>query len=246
MDRVLISYCLGRELLSLPGIGEHFADEILRIREEKGNIELNELRSIRGLRVTDELIDLIDFRPYELSNKEAQRDIKTQNIQHSGLINPSTYSNEGSSVPFHFNPSVPPPMTQYPPQTIGAYGSPYYGEQERRSYNSFYPQGGARDLYGVNRRQDWVDDNSNTRAHSYKPVTVPRHISYDGTWSWRSFFVRFTTFAQEQQWTGRQRKNNLCWCLQGKASNYFAMVMEREPNLEYFDSVRRLEKRFSS
>ena len=193
-----------------------------------------------------ELLDLIDFRPYEPSIEEAQKDIKTQNIQYASPINRSTYFNEGNRVPFHFNPSVPPPMTHYPPQTIGAYGSPYYGEQERRAYNSFYPQSGAKDSYGVNRRPDWVDDNSNTRAHTHKPVTVPRHISYDGTGSWRSFFVKFTTFAEEQQWTGRQRKNNLCWCLQGKASDYFAMVMEREPNLEYFDLVRRLEKRFST
>ena len=157
MDSVLINYCLGRELLSLPGIGERFADEILRIRQEKGNIELEDLRSIRGLRITDELIDLIDFRPYELSIKEAQTDIKKQNIQYASPINRSTFSNESNRVPFHFNPNVPPPMTHYSPQN-------YYAEQERRSYNSFYPQSGARDSYGVNRRPDWVDDNSNTRA----------------------------------------------------------------------------------
>ena len=116
MDSVLINYCLGRELLSLPGIGERFADEILRIRQEKGNTELEDLRSIRGLRVTDELIDLIDFRPYEPSIKEAQTDIKKQNIQYASPVNRSTFSNESNRVPFHFNPNVPPPMTHYPPQ----------------------------------------------------------------------------------------------------------------------------------
>ena len=77
----------------------------------------------------------------------------------------------------------------------------------------------------------------------YPPI--PRTICFDGTGSWRAFYAKFNSYAEEQQWNGKQRKNYLCWVLQGKASEYYANIIEREPTLEYFDMVRYLERRFA-
>lgn len=41
-----------------------------------------------------------------------------------------------------------------------------------------------------------------------------------------------------------ESRDNLCFCLQGKASEYYAMLVEREGNMHYQDIMQRLEKRF--
>jgi DNA uptake protein ComE-like DNA-binding protein len=48
MTRVLINFCSIEELMSLPGVGAKGADNILEMREAKGDLELEDLSHTSG------------------------------------------------------------------------------------------------------------------------------------------------------------------------------------------------------
>ena len=68
MPRVLINICSNEELMSLPGIGAKGVDKILELREAKGDLELDDLNQVPYLRITQQLIDCLDFTSFD--NKE--------------------------------------------------------------------------------------------------------------------------------------------------------------------------------
>ena len=79
-----------------------------------------------------------------------------------------------------------------------------------------------------------------------RQVQLPRSITFDGKGSWKAFFMKFTAYASQQGWTSVERKYQLCFSLEGKASDYFSVLMEREPRLPFAEIVDRLEMRFGS
>ena len=54
--------------MSVPGIGAKGADKILELREAKGDLELDDVNQVPSLRITPQLLDCLDFTPFE--NKE--------------------------------------------------------------------------------------------------------------------------------------------------------------------------------
>ena len=60
--------------------------------------------------------------------------------------------------------------------------------------------------------------------------------------SWQAFIAKFRLFADESHWAMSQRKNHLCWALDGEASKYTAMILEREPYITYSVLAEKLEK----
>ena len=68
MPRVFINNCSIEELMSVPGIGAKVADKILELREAKGDLELDDLNQVPYLRITQPLLDSLDFTSFE--NKE--------------------------------------------------------------------------------------------------------------------------------------------------------------------------------
>ena len=89
-----------------------------------------------------------------------------------------------------------------------------------------------------------VDSSVSWVAEDRISNNVPKTISFDGKGSWGAFYQKFTLFADESRWSSSQRKNNLCMCLQGKASEVFAALTQRDPFMDYFDLVGKLERRF--
>jgi predicted DNA-binding helix-hairpin-helix protein len=47
--------------MSVPGIGAKVADKILELREAKGDLELDDLNQVPYLRITQPLLDCLDF-----------------------------------------------------------------------------------------------------------------------------------------------------------------------------------------
>lgn len=41
-----------------------------------------------------------------------------------------------------------------------------------------------------------------------------------------------------------ERKHQLCWTLEDKASEFYSRQVERDPGMDYFDILDRMEKRF--
>ena len=78
-----------------------------------------------------------------------------------------------------------------------------------------------------------------------RPVTLPRAITFDGSGSWQAFIAKFTSFADDYDWNSRQRIIQLRGCLDGEASEYYASLLEREPNLGYSGIIYKHGKHFS-
>jgi hypothetical protein len=47
-----------------------------------------------------------------------------------------------------------------------------------------------------------------------------------------------------RQWTPDEAKDYLCWCLEGKASDFYATVVARDRNIGILELLHKLEKRF--
>ena len=88
-------------------------------------------------------------------------------------------------------------------------------------------------------------DFSRAGSSSRKPVQVPRALTYDGRGNWQAFNTKFSLYADECGWDNKQRKNQLCWSLEGKASEYYTMLLSREPHIEYPVLLQRLGRRFA-
>jgi hypothetical protein len=75
------------------------------------------------------------------------------------------------------------------------------------------------------RRQPTVSESQG--RHETKPVYLPKALRYDGTTNWEAFFVKFNIYADVSHWTATERKDQLCWCLDGKASEYYTNIVNR-------------------
>ena len=76
----------------------------------------------------------------------------------------------------------------------------------------------------------------------YQPL--PRSVTFDGTGNWKAFYRKFDAFANARRWSPDERLNQLCWCLERKASDFFELMMYGEPDLKYCEVLYRLTKRF--
>lgn len=80
----------------------------------------------------------------------------------------------------------------------------------------------------------------NQERHVRQPVYLPKGLQYDGTTNWESFLVKFNRYADVSRWTTTERKDQLCWCLQGKASEFYTTIVSRDYGIDYFELIRKL------
>jgi len=95
-------------------------------------------------------------------------------------------------------------------------------------------------FYG--RRED-VDGERGPKGKG-KSVSLPKALKFDGKSNWKAFYAKFSRYAEVSEWTGGECRDQLCWCLDGKASEYYALLVERNQDMAYRDLVVKLEKRF--
>ncbi|CAC5424769.1 unnamed protein product [Mytilus coruscus] len=77
-----------------------------------------------------------------------------------------------------------------------------------------------------------------------KVTNAPKNIKYDGKGNWQAFFTKFARYAEVCEWGPQECKDQLCWCLEGKASEYYALITERDQEVSYRELVEKLHKRF--
>ena len=126
--------------------------------------------------------------------------------------------------------------TPVPPQgvTTGgsyeqhAYPMPHNEDRPRENIRGPDSRGGARATSGA------VSKVSN----------APKNIKYDGKGNWQAFFTKFARYAEVCEWGPQECKDQLCWCLEGKASEYYALITERDREVSYRELVEKLHKRF--
>ena len=91
-------------------------------------------------------------------------------------------------------------------------------------------------------RDDGRRYQANAKAPSYQPL--PKSITFNGSGNWRAFYRKFDAFAKQMSWGYPQRLNQLSWCLEGRAIDFFDLVLGREPRLNYVEVVERMGRRF--
>lgn len=76
------------------------------------------------------------------------------------------------------------------------------------------------------RRQKTISGNQ--RQHEAIPVYLPKALRNDGATNWEAFFVKFNKYADASHLTTTDRQNQLCWCSDGKASDFYTTIVSRD------------------
>eukprot|EP00057_Strongylocentrotus_purpuratus_P009669 XP_011664143.1 PREDICTED: uncharacterized protein LOC105438255 isoform X1 [Strongylocentrotus purpuratus] len=154
----------------------------------------------------------------------------------------STIRNQGQQ---RVAAEAPPPMERLPARQ----SSPQYTRYQDYRHTA-YQRDGFPSPPDVHRSQDthsshlFCGDGNRERGH--KSFSLPKSMVFDGRGSWQAFIAKFNLDAEAFGWTLSQRRNQLCWCLGGSASEYVSLLVKHEPHLGFADLVRKLEKRFAS
>jgi hypothetical protein len=77
-----------------------------------------------------------------------------------------------------------------------------------------------------------------------KSVNLLMSLKFDGKSNWKAFYVKFSSYAEVSEWTEGEYRDQLCWCLDGKASEYYALLVERNQDMAYKNLKIKIEKRF--
>ena len=73
---------------------------------------------------------------------------------------------------------------------------------------------------------------------------LPKMLKYDGRDSWNAFQMKFQRYAEMRDWTPAECRDNLCFCLEGKASEYYSILLQRDGLMGFRETMQKLEKRF--
>ena len=68
--------------------------------------------------------------------------------------------------------------------------------------------------------------------------SVSLSLKFDGKSNWKAFYAKFSRYAEVSEWTEGECRDQLCWCLDGKASEYYALLVERNQEMVYMDLIR--------
>ena len=74
--------------------------------------------------------------------------------------------------------------------------------------------------------------------------SIPKTLTYNGTDNWDAFEMKFTSYALAKQWTPAQCREYLCWCLEGKASEFYTATLKRDAGIEMRDLMQKMKRRF--
>ena len=69
-------------------------------------------------------------------------------------------------------------------------------------------------------------------------------LKFDGKSNWKAFYAKFSRYAEVSEWTEGECMDQLCWCLDGKASEQYALLVERNHDMAYKDLIIKIDKRF--
>lgn len=161
-------------------------------------------------------------------------------IQQHMTPQPSQPVQQQPGTPFPGNPPQQQPVMQpqVTPTMYGQHPTQYATPMPLTPYN-LQPQRLQYTPYGQQMQQQ-------TQPLPKLPSALPKSLIYDGTGNWQAFFTKFNRYSEAAGWGPRACKDQLCFCLTGKASEHYAMLLERDPDLSYYATVQKFEKRFGA
>jgi hypothetical protein len=74
-----------------------------------------------------------------------------------------------------------------------------------------------------------------------KSVSLSMSLKFDRKSNLKAFYVKFSRYAEVSERTEVECRDQLCWCLDGKASEYYALLVERNHDMAYKDVIMKIE-----
>ncbi|KAH3863205.1 hypothetical protein DPMN_026185 [Dreissena polymorpha] len=75
---------------------------------------------------------------------------------------------------------------------------------------------------------------------------LPKSMLFDGCSNWLLFKRKFERYARVQDWSDEECGDCLCWCVTGKAVDFYALLTEGRETLPYAELMQRLQERFGA
>ena len=97
-----------------------------------------------------------------------------------------------------------------------------------------------------NRRQNGQGHDQGQGQGRPRVDSLPKSLKYSGDTDWNAFYIKFMRFSEMRNWTPVEAKDYLCFALEGKASEFFATILDRDIGIGYHEIIQKLEKRFGS
>ncbi|VDI17299.1 Hypothetical predicted protein [Mytilus galloprovincialis] len=130
-------------------------------------------------------------------------------------------------------------------------------EEEAREHSSPHRKNSGkkydkrRDRHG---QSETDGHHSSSNRHRAKPApmkqdkkfffSVPKNLKYTGKGNWKAFYTKFTGYAEAAGWTDKQKREQLCWCLEDKASDFYTVLLESNKDIAFSAVVTKMVKRF--
>jgi hypothetical protein len=74
-----------------------------------------------------------------------------------------------------------------------------------------------------------------------KSVNLPMSLKFNGKSNWKAFYAKFSRYAEVSEWTEGECRVQLCWYMDGKASEYYALLVERNQDMTYKDLLIKIK-----
>ena len=74
--------------------------------------------------------------------------------------------------------------------------------------------------------------------------TMPKGLTFDGSGNWHFFQTKYNSFARAQGWSEREKCEYVCWCLEGKASEFYMLHAEENVDMTFEQLGMKFAKRF--
>ena len=73
---------------------------------------------------------------------------------------------------------------------------------------------------------------------------IPKCIRYNGKTKLSTFFLMYDRYACSCGWSPQEKTDNLIWCFEGIAADFYAKLLRRNPTISYANVVAKFENRF--
>ncbi|CAC5393018.1 unnamed protein product [Mytilus coruscus] len=74
--------------------------------------------------------------------------------------------------------------------------------------------------------------------------SIPKTLRYSGKGNWKAFYAKFSGYAKIAEWTDEQKREQLCWCLDDAASEYYTLMLENNKSASFTKIISNMNKRF--
>ena len=211
--------CSALQMLALPGVGPSSVEKIINIRRAFGHVTMEHLQSIKRLRITQEMIEKLDFSPCEPRRRGGKEESDESDYDdcHSATTRQKTTGSDPLFQPLisqslAAQQSPPPlaaqqPMPYFYPPYMAPSPQSYYGQLPAPWYPPPPQQYASTPTRAMALHTPTkLRNNSSGNTPSKRDVKMPNTFTYNGSAKWRSFFKKFSTFADKQGLDAKERK----------------------------------------